>query len=59
MTRAERETKAQALNQYKVYERHYKPKEKQYGCDLYFCKGFDTEAEALKFVQSNLQKYVL
>lgn len=59
MTRAEREAKAQALNQYKVYERHYKPKEKQYGCDLYFCKGFDTEAEALKFVQSNPQKYVL
>lgn len=59
MTRAEREAKSQALNQYKVYERYYRPSEKRYGNDLYFCKGFNTEAEAIKFVQSNPQKYVL
>ena len=29
MTRAEREAKAQELNQYKVYERYYKQKKKQ------------------------------
>ena len=59
MTRTEREAKAKALNQYKVYQRYYRPTEKGYGVDLYFCKGFNTEEEALKFVQTNPQKYVL
>ncbi len=59
MTRAEREAKAQELNQYKVYQRYYRPSEKRYGCDLYFYKGYDTEEEALRVVQSNPQKYVL
>ena len=59
MTRAERETNAQKSNQFKVYTRFYRPTEKQYGCDLYFCKGFDKEEDAVKFVSKNPQKYVL
>lgn len=56
---AQREAEARAKGQFLVYQRHYRPSEKCYGCDLTFYKGFDTEKEALDCIRRMPMKYVM
>ena len=58
-TNTQREAEARAKGQWLVYQRHYRPSEKCYGTNLTFYKGFNTQAEAIRCVQSNPQKYAM